>query len=1632
MKHIFTSLILFITAHLVQAQTIQYAGNLNRLRDAHESQVLNDGTVLVFGGFNGYVSQPYYYRSSEIYTRSSNSWTFTDSMAVARTDFASVVLNDGRVLAIGGQNSDSSYLKTCEWFDPATKKWSMAPSMHTPRSFHKAVMLKNGKVLVAGGYDNSCEIFDPATNQWTYTSPMANGHGTGMAMTKIGTDVVLALGGSGNPKKAELYNIDLGTWKATSDLKYDRVFSNIVAASNGYSAIVYGSTSSTGMENSELFTVNNGFYSTAVLSEPTSNSPGLELDNAKILTYGMGDFFSTNTKTIQLFDFSTRTWTPAQTSTPGVAGYTIHKLFTGEVLVSGGNATTGNGASQMCLLISPDYGTCSAPPNPALAVSTLTPTICYGKSVKITIANSESGVIYRALINSDFASYPGTSSGGSLDLTVPYTAFCAGKNIIRIAAYRTGCKGIILDQQVAVDVTQDNKDQPHLIVNGSLTTCSGTPLSLCSSIVSPYYIWSNNATTDSIKITSSGYYSLILKDANVCFSYKSEVVYANILNANETVSAGSDATYCSNTSPVQLTATPEFGTWSGPGVSPSGLFTPSSLTPGSSYDLTYTYCGKSDVKKVTIEPLPPPSAFYIQLPQKYICYYGSSVYVYGINKNATYELKVNGVSKGYGSDYNGGKMWSLNSIYTPINALEAIESLQTNCGKRITSAYDTLYFELPKNNVKFSTDTTCDGRTATIRVYNTETRYRYFLFTNYSSYRAISDTIQGNGDTLAIKTPPLNYTTDIGVGIVSEHGCFQHASASYPYPKVFVKKYDADFTLSRDGGWIGQSFIIKNKSTMESYTWNIDGTISNKVNPDTLKFTSLGTKVVKLVGMVTPGCYDSLTKKIDIIDPPVAATGTACFYDTIPAGLAIEPRTHEKPLYTYHVDKNGNKYVASSTYFSVAASYSGGYGLTLQKFDKDNNLIWEKRHNPYVGSKSQSEFICNFVSDIESDNSGNIYVAGHFGGTYWKWDNMELAIKQFYYANMGYLLKLDSRGIVQWVIHTEVLHTNSGTYECSFTDIEYVNDSTIYAGVSRPNSMYFPDGSKQYFENYDVNVITINKDGKLIKRFSAKGSSPYDGSYLLNLYNPHSSGYMYSRVMSLSPKIKLGKDGNIYVFGKSSKMLMFDALKYESNPPAITSFVAVLDPQQGWKKVFKLYSMEATTNTYLWWLPLPLYAVTNNGIFITDYYNTYSPNPVKLTIGGKVIVSPPRGSFTAGFDLNGNLQWHDSATHIRMRGIAALKNEVITYGSFENYYAVSPSTGTRTGVRSQGPTSAALTSYTLDGKVNWIERITNDTIVQATDMVTDRCSNNVHLFGLANTSSFLTDTLTSKWYRHYCAKYSPDNNCAIINCTDCAGVPNGTAFLDSCRTCAGGTTGITPVLDAKLCKVDCGGVINGSAFLDTCGTCVGGSTGRIPEWDISKCKLDCARIPGGKAFVDSCGKCAGGTTGFTPILDKTKCPRDCAGIIYGTAFLDSCKICAGGITGIIPTLDKSKCGPDCAGVMNGTAFLDSCKICAGGTTSIQPILDPKLCKGIGIEELKDASKLIVYPNPSSGKLFIHAQEAISEITVTNAIGESVFSASNLTAGMDFSIDISKLPDAVYFVVVKTKQQVYNRKITLIK
>ncbi len=162
------------------------------------------------------------------------------------------------------------------------------------------------------------------------------------------------------------------------------------------------------------------------------------------------------------------------------------------------------------------------------------------------------------------------------------------------------------------------------------------------------------------------------------------------------------------------------------------------------------------------------------------------------------------------------------------------------------------------------------------------------------------------------------------------------------------------------------------------------------------------------------------------------------------------------------------------------------------------------------------------------------------------------------------------------------------------------------------------------------------------------------------------------------------------------------------------------------------------------------------------------------------------------------------------------------------------------------------------------------------------------------------------------------------NGKDCNGEVDGTAYVDDCGVCAGGSTGITP---NSTCTQDCNGEWDGTASVDDCGVCSGGNTGVTPN---STCTQDCNGEWDGTASVDNCGVCSGGSTGITP---NSTCSQDCNGEWDGTASVDDCGVCSGGNTGVTP---NSTCTQDCNGEWDGTASVDNCGVCSGGSTGITP------------------------------------------------------------------------------------------------
>ena len=115
------------------------------------------------------------------FSSASGTWTLAAPPLIPRNGAKAVLLDDGRVLLVGGATTGNVTLDHAELYDPVANTWTATGAMAQPRELFGAVKLDDGRVLVAGGhlstpgivYRSDAELYDPATGLWGPASPMA-------------------------------------------------------------------------------------------------------------------------------------------------------------------------------------------------------------------------------------------------------------------------------------------------------------------------------------------------------------------------------------------------------------------------------------------------------------------------------------------------------------------------------------------------------------------------------------------------------------------------------------------------------------------------------------------------------------------------------------------------------------------------------------------------------------------------------------------------------------------------------------------------------------------------------------------------------------------------------------------------------------------------------------------------------------------------------------------------------------------------------------------------------------------------------------------------------------------------------------------------------------------------------------------------------------------------------------------------------------------------------------------------------------------------------------------------------------------------------------------------------------------
>ncbi len=258
----------------------------------HSSVKLSDGRILrhrlqMDESWTEFVNE------IDVFDHSLNSWTPLPKPPTQRIQPDMVLLDDGRVLVVGGQDIVPSspqeailpFVGTTEIFNPETGEWLQAATMDQPVFRQTAVLLSDGRVLVVGGtlltdgtQATRAEIYDPATDTWTPTEDMGVERGRPNAVL-LSDGRVLVTGDrlldiQTLTGKAEVYDPVAGTWTPTKDLSKPRVDHSLTLLPDGRVLAAGGA---------HPLNIHQGDYTSTVIFDPSTNSwsPGPELSEPR-------------------------------------------------------------------------------------------------------------------------------------------------------------------------------------------------------------------------------------------------------------------------------------------------------------------------------------------------------------------------------------------------------------------------------------------------------------------------------------------------------------------------------------------------------------------------------------------------------------------------------------------------------------------------------------------------------------------------------------------------------------------------------------------------------------------------------------------------------------------------------------------------------------------------------------------------------------------------------------------------------------------------------------------------------------------------------------------------------------------------------------------------------------------------------------------------------------------------------------------------------------------------------------------------------------------------------------------------------------------------------------------------------
>jgi hypothetical protein len=182
-------------------------------REGASATLLDDGRVLLVGGqFDPYTEPS---ASAEVFDPDTSDFSTVEQRPIrARIGHTATRLRDGTVLLVGGYGPGISLLASAELFDPVDGSFRPAGPLRQARAGHTATLLPDGRVLVVGGsgagdlWDGlrSVEVYDPATRRFTLAGWLNEGRDEHTSTLLDDGSVLVVGGGRKGGRTAEIFD----------------------------------------------------------------------------------------------------------------------------------------------------------------------------------------------------------------------------------------------------------------------------------------------------------------------------------------------------------------------------------------------------------------------------------------------------------------------------------------------------------------------------------------------------------------------------------------------------------------------------------------------------------------------------------------------------------------------------------------------------------------------------------------------------------------------------------------------------------------------------------------------------------------------------------------------------------------------------------------------------------------------------------------------------------------------------------------------------------------------------------------------------------------------------------------------------------------------------------------------------------------------------------------------------------------------------------------------------------------------------------------------------------------------------------------------------------------------------------